>query len=137
MAQQTYGEFMRSNPENPNTQTPVDWFCPKCDSYVSAESVTFEETHQICNTGVIIKETNHMTQTAVEILVENLKIVLYQNQSRDILLQDFIKQAKEMEKQQIKECWDAAHQAGRFIGKGIAEENWQTFEEYYNETYGK
>jgi hypothetical protein len=33
-----------------------DWFCPKCNSYVSAESVTFEENHQICNTGVIVKE---------------------------------------------------------------------------------
>ena len=33
-----------------------DWYCPKCDSYVSAESVTFEETHQICNTSVIDKE---------------------------------------------------------------------------------
>ena len=33
----------------------------------------------------------------------------------------------------LKECWDAAHQAGRFEGKGIAEENWQTFEDWYNE----
>ena len=31
-----------------------DWYCPKCQSYVSSESVTFEETHQLCNTGVII-----------------------------------------------------------------------------------
>ena len=45
-------------------------------------------------------------------------------------------QAKEMEKEQKKECWDVAHQAGRFEGKGIAEKNWQTFEQYYNETYG-
>lgn len=35
-------------------------------------------------------------------------------------------------KQQLKECWETAHQAGRFEGKGIAEEGWQTFEEYYN-----
>jgi hypothetical protein len=37
------------------------------------------------------------------------------------------------EKKQLKECWDTAHQAGRFEGKGIAEENWQTFDDYYNE----
>lgn len=48
---------------------------------------------------------------------------------------ELIEQAKEMEKQQIKECWNTAHQAGRFEGKGIAEENWQTFEQYYNETF--
>lgn len=36
----------------------LDWFCPKCNSYVSSESVTFEENHQICNTGVILKELN-------------------------------------------------------------------------------
>jgi GTP-dependent phosphoenolpyruvate carboxykinase len=44
-----------------------------------------------------------------------------------------IKQAKEMEKQQLQECWDISHQAGRYEGKGIAEENWQTFEDYWNE----
>lgn len=37
-------------------------------------------------------------------------------------------------KRQLKECWEAAHQAGRFEGKGIAEEGWQTFEDYYDET---
>ena len=41
----------------------------------------------------------------------------------------------EMEKQTHEETWDVAHQAGRFEGKGIAEENWQTFEQYYNETF--
>jgi hypothetical protein len=43
--------------------------------------------------------------------------------------------AKEIEKEQKLECWNVAHQAGRFEGKGIAEENWQTFEQYYNETF--
>jgi hypothetical protein len=41
--------------------------------------------------------------------------------------------AKEMEKKQLQECWDISHQAGRYEGKGIAEENWQTFEDYWNE----
>lgn len=46
---------------------------------------------------------------------------------------ELLEQAKEMEKQSHKETWDVAHQAGRFEGKGIAEENWQTFETYWNE----
>lgn len=36
---------------------------------------------------------------------------------------------------QLENCWQAAHQAGRFEGKGIAEENWQTFEEYYKDNF--
>jgi hypothetical protein len=50
---------------------------------------------------------------------------------------DMIKQAKAMEKEHLEDCWITAHQAGRFEGKGIAEEDWQTFFQYYNETYGK
>lgn len=37
------------------------------------------------------------------------------------------------EKKQLRECWETAHQAGRFEGKGIAEEGWQTFETYFKE----
>ena len=36
-------------------------------------------------------------------------------------------------KQQLRECWETAHQAGRFEGKGIAEEGWQSFDDYYSE----
>ena len=52
-------------------------------------------------------------------------------------LNDAREMSLKLEKEQIKECWNTAHQAGRFEGKGIAEENWQTFEQYYNETYKK
>jgi hypothetical protein len=45
--------------------------------------------------------------------------------------------AKAMEKENLEDCWIAAHQAGRFEGKGIAEDDWQTFFNYYNETYNK
>ena len=69
-------------------------------------------------------------QTAVEWLVDELL-------DGKLLMPSLIEQAKEMEKQQKMECWETAHQAGRFEGKGIAEENWQTFEQYYNEEYGK
>ena len=66
-------------------QEKIDWFCPKCNSYVSSESVTFEETHQICNTGVILKELNQnkmetiliieakMTDEQLEVLVSEIK----------------------------------------------------------------
>ena len=50
-------------------------------------------------------------------------------------LRELLEQAKEMEKEQHQETWETAHQAGRFEGKGIAEENWQTFEAYWVETF--
>jgi hypothetical protein len=69
-----------------------------------------------------------MKQTAVEWLVEQYKKVGGISISMS-------KQAKEMEKEQIVTTWNTAHQAGRFEGKGIAEENWQTFESYWKETF--
>ena len=67
-------------------------------------------------------------QTAVEWLVDELL-------DGKLLMPSLIEQAKAMEKQQMFECWETAHQAGRFEGKNIAIENWQTFKEYYNETF--
>jgi len=46
-----------------------------------------------------------------------------------------LKQAKKMEKEQHQETWNVAHQAGRFEGKGIAEENWQTFETHWEDNF--
>jgi hypothetical protein len=45
----------------PKEEPKKNWYCAKCESYVSSESVTFEETHQICNTGVIIEEDKQET----------------------------------------------------------------------------
>lgn len=70
-----------------------------------------------------------MKQTAVEWLVEELPHLEAK------LLRKIIEQAKEMEKEQIVTTWNTAHQAGRFEGKGIAEENWQTFESYWKEIF--
>ena len=70
-----------------------------------------------------------MKQTAVEWLVEQ---ICGDHTSE---WQEQIDQAKEMEKEQIVTTWNTAHQAGRFEGKGIAEENWQTFESYWKETF--
>jgi len=72
-----------------------------------------------------------MKQTAVEWLIEQLKDMEYDLR----LIPNTINQAKEMEKEQHQETWDVAHQAGRFEGKGIAEENWFKFEEYWEETF--
>lgn len=70
-----------------------------------------------------------MKQTAVEWLEQQLFNKLGKFTKGDI------DQAKEMEKEQHQETWDVAHQAGRFEGKGIAEENWQTFEGYWEENF--
>jgi hypothetical protein len=67
--------------------------------------------------------------TAVEWLEEKLKDYEYLKKNAE----HYFKGAKIMEKQQLQECWDISHQAGRYEGKGIAEENWQTFEDYWNE----
>lgn len=75
--------------------------------------------------------------TAVEWLEEelkaNLKKVILEGDSE--LMESLFEQAKEMEKEQIVTTWNTAHQAGRFEGKGIAEENWQTFESYWEENF--
>lgn len=42
-------------------------------------------------------------------------------------------EAKIIQKNQHNDTWDVAHQAGRLEGKGIAEENWQTFESHWKE----
>lgn len=77
------------------------------------------------------QQDEKQSPSAVELLVLKLgkEWVL---EERDLYL---IGQAKENEKQEHKETWDTAHQAGRFEGKGIAEENWQTFEEYWDEKF--
>ena len=60
-------EFSKLVNENFDKLIEHDWYCPKCQSYVSSESVTFEETHQICNTNVIIEEPKR-TFTEEEVL---------------------------------------------------------------------
>ncbi len=83
-----------------------------------------------------------MKQTAVEWYVEKeIKLTLDYIENKINELEYGIKriklveQAKEMEINQHKETWDVAHQAGRFEGKDIAEENWQTFEGYWEENF--
>ena len=78
----------------PKEEQKQDWYCPKCDSYVSAESVTFEETHQICNTSVIDKEEpkqetlekiTKQIQNECHIFVESVTNVTYQDATNTFL----------------------------------------------------
>lgn len=73
-----------------------------------------------------------MKKTAVEWFASQIKGgQLITNQK----FKELLEQAKEMDKLQHNETWDIAHQAGRFEGKGIAENNWQTFETHWEETF--
>jgi hypothetical protein len=79
-------------------------------------------------------------KTAVEWLADEIIMLEERLRQEEINLNDFmdlkddlVTKALEMEKKAHKETWDVAHQAGRFEGKGIAEENWQTFETYWEE----
>lgn len=72
--------------------------------------------------------------TAVEILVENLKMIIPINQWNDILIQDAINQAKQMDKKQkiefAKHCLDKAYDLDIRTA-------FLNLEQYYNKTYGK
>ena len=75
--------------------------------------------------------------TAVDWLFTTLDNILELYPSEWSKVSKAVEEAKAMEKENLEDCWIAAHQAGRFEGKGIAEEDWQTFFNYYNETYNK
>jgi hypothetical protein len=76
-------------------------------------------------------------KTAVEWLQQEviLQTNLPLNLENVLVFNKLIEQAKEMELSKLVECWNTAHQAGRFEGKGIAEKDWQTFETYWEETF--
>jgi hypothetical protein len=83
-----------------------------------------------------------MKQTAVEWFFNEMENLRVKAEITNMDGNDFIiakvkllQQAKAMEKEQHQETWETAHQAGRFEGKGIAEENWQTFETYWEENF--
>jgi hypothetical protein len=76
--------------------------------------------------------------SAVEFLHSEYKKILGDvgvNFEQIFKLTDAFEQAKEVEKEQHQETWNVAHQAGRFEGKGIAEENWQTFETHWEDNF--
>jgi hypothetical protein len=79
-------------------------------------------------------------KTALQQFIEWGDEMLKSNPHKVLSFAEAIDKAEELlevEKEHLEDCWIAAHQAGRFEGKGIAEEDWQTFFNYYNETYNK
>lgn len=70
-----------------------------------------------------------MKQTAVEWLVEQIQQKLY-------IRDNVIQQAKQMEKEQHGNTWDAAIKAHEDRG-GVISRSLCDFEQYYNETYGE
>jgi hypothetical protein len=80
--------------------------------------------------------SNNKQQTAVDYLIHHIRQDVFVHSKSTKEWNQVFQQAKKMDKEQKKECWDVAHQAGRFEGKGIAEKNWQTFDQYYEEIYG-
>jgi hypothetical protein len=71
-------------------------------------------------------------QTAVEWLEYQIQFIeLNLSYDNEAYLMDFFKQAKQMEKKQIKESYDNGGEHYTEYGKAILGED------YYNETYGK
>ena len=70
------------------------------------------------------------TQTAVEWLENELKKIPF------IKPQDAFEQAKAMEKEQIADAYRAGHKDGWSESDGFTQD-FETTEQYYNETYGK
>ena len=83
-------------------------------------------------------------QTAVEWLEERYNHLALMRSREEISaalavewLENFLEQAKEMEKEQKEFCWDIAYLSGGFVGQGLPNHEFPTFEQYYTETYGK
>jgi hypothetical protein len=76
-------------------------------------------------------------QTAVEWLINELKLNDTIEKENLIIARQIIEQALEMEKDQKEFCWDIAYLSGGFVGKGLPPQEFPTFEQYYAEVYGK
>ena len=70
-------------------------------------------------------------KTALDWLIEQMPYEFRANHT-----QELFKQAKELEKEQIKDAWDAGMSEG--IGTMMADLDWDgEFVNYYKETYGE
>lgn len=80
------------------------------------------------------ESANTKASTMLQKLINDLSEI----KSRNIVLTmdgmiTILENTLDAENKQLKECWETAYQAGRLEGKGIAEEDWQTFKDYYSE----
>lgn len=76
-------------------------------------------------------------QTAVEWLIKEFSEILGPLETKpmqDLLMMDAMKRAKQMEEQQHKETFKQSRQA-KIFEKDMPPV-WESFEQYYNETYG-
>jgi hypothetical protein len=77
-------------------------------------------------------------QTAVEWLFAHLLPHLDWSKIEDRnRFRQLKKEALEMEKEQKEFCWNIAYLSGGFVGKGLPNHEFPTFEQYYTEVYGK
>jgi hypothetical protein len=72
-----------------------------------------------------------MAQTALDWLVEQLPLIQQEG------LRDIIEQAKEMEKQQIKDAYEKGETNGIKSTNNANYTSLKTSEQYYNETFKK
>lgn len=81
----------------PQEEPKQDWYCPKCKSYVSPESVTFEEIHQVCNTSVItdepkqdldVKELNRIDDLEIEEMSNDWETMKQQGKPKQETLEE-------------------------------------------------
>jgi hypothetical protein len=86
--------------------------------------------------------TNNKQQTAVDWLVCQLqqtrdwqRVINEANQSTTSV-RNVLQQAKEMEKEQMKDCMSAAFLDGLRSGDENYKAPYEDWEQYYNETYG-
>ena len=86
-------------------------------------------------------ESETITNSILWLASEQDKLVLALQKGEltpaDYLIRNYVlvEQAQKMHKQELEDTWITAHQAGRFEGKGIAQENWSTFDSFYKERF--
>lgn len=67
------------------------------------------------------------------LLNEMKKLNIKVSHSDAIPLMELLEKAKVMYENDLSDCWETAHQVGRFEAKEIAEKNWITFEDFCKE----
>jgi hypothetical protein len=85
-----------------------------------------------------------MKQTAVQWLIESLEKLEYNLEKGIISLDDYIinvkwvkDQSKEMEKEQISKAYEQGSEDGYWHPENGYSNEFESAEQYYNETYGK
>ena len=76
-------------------------------------------------------------KTALQELIEWLDGWAITHESVRQKATELLEKEREREKMIAYDAWKDGHQTGRLEGKNVAEEGFNTFEQYYNETYGQ